>query len=84
MKERYQMRKGLKKDVLFLLSLFIAGGLLLFSYGAHLDQWSEQEILEYNIVSYCEAFRLEGTVYQDLKEKVSIGIQDSIEKDHGM
>ncbi len=78
------MRKGLKKDVLFLLSLFIAGGLLLFSYGAHLDQWSEQEILEYNIVSYCEAFRLEGTVYQDLKEKVSIGIQDSIEKDHGM
>ena len=46
-------RKG-NADVIFLVLVMLLGGLLLFDYGAHLDQRSEQEILYSNLVSYFE------------------------------
>lgn len=72
------------REVLFLMLLFIFGALLLFGYGAHLDQESEQGILYSNVLAYLEAINFEGNFYHELVGEGIISIRNSIEKDHGM
>lgn len=69
----------------FLICLFLMGLLTVFSYGAHLDQESEQEIMYSNIKMYLHRFGgTECSLYRQLDDHEIIEIADSIEKDHGM
>ncbi len=74
----------LSKDYIFLLLLFAFGLIFLPSYGAHLDQQSEQEILYYNVLSYCDNLGIFPEFAEYLKERSIIPIEESIERDHGM
>lgn len=72
------------KESVFLPVLFLIGLLFLPGYGAHLDQYSEQEIMYYNVYSYCETFNVFPEFADYLEARDIINIQDSIERDHGM
>lgn len=55
------------------------------SYGAHLDQIPEQEILYSNLKQYMHIFHLEEAgFYKDLDAYGIVEISQNIEKDHGM
>lgn len=74
-----------KASIIFLTCIFLCGFLAVFSYGAHLDQDSEQEILYSNIKMYLRYWEGgENTFCRDLESQGINDIADSIEKDHGM
>lgn len=68
----------------FLLLLFAIGLLATFSYGAYLDQSSEQDILFYNLKEYLIHIPGESDLEQELNAADVIAISDSVERDHGV
>lgn len=73
-----------KKNWLFLLILFVFGVVCLLPYGAHLDQDSEQDILYSNAITFCERLNIMEPFCNELRQSGVVGIQESIEIDHGM
>lgn len=77
------MRKS-KGDRFFLITLFVIGFLATFSYGAYLDQDSEQQILFSNIKEYLSNIPFYFELEQEFSDAGIIEISESIEKDHGI
>lgn len=76
MKRRY--------DKVFLLLLFAIGLLATFSYGAYLDQPSEQDILFYNLKEYLIHIPGESDLERELNAANIVAISNSVERDHGV
>lgn len=73
------------RSQIFIISIFLLGLLTVFSYGAPLDQKSEQEILYSNVKMYLHCLGgTESSLYRLLDESNIVNIADSIERDHGM
>ena len=71
-------------DRIFLLLLFVIGFLATFSYGAYLDQGSEQDILFYNIKEYMIHIPAESALEQEFNVANIVEISNSVERDHGI
>lgn len=76
-----QKKKG---NRLFLLTLFVVGFLATFSYGAYLDQDSEQQILFSNIKEYLSRLPFRLQIEQELSDAGIIEISASVDRDHGI
>lgn len=71
-------------DRIFLLLLFVIGLLATFSYGAYLDQDSEQDILFYNIKEYMIHIPAESALEREFNAANIVEISNSVERDHGI
>lgn len=73
------------KGTLFLMGILLIGFFTLFSYGAYLDQASEQSILFGNVKEYLIRFAKDThPLVQELTEQGVVEISVNNDRDHGM
>ena len=74
-----------KKNIVFLVILFLIGLIMLPPYGAHLDQETEIDIMYMSVRTCMEAFdATEGGLYEKIVGQGIPPVQESFEQDHGM